>query len=98
MKLEVTETNTNLLDNSSSEIKNVFNFTDKQTSGKLNFGTVFQAEIQKDDRSVEVSLIRQVDKDNFEVYSKKTIYASHSASFEDYTTTNNLKMTFKLIK
>ena len=98
MNLQVTEKTTNILTKNSSEVKSSFSFSNGKTSGLLNCGTVFQAVAEKNDKSVTVSLLRQVDAENVEVYASEVLHAVGSVSFEDRSATDMVTITFKLAK
>lgn len=99
MKLQVTETTQNVLTQKEFSAISNFSFTDGETMGKLNYGTIFNAEINDSDKSVKVSLIRQVNENDFEVYDSAILHpAQNNIIFMDKSNDINLKLAFKLIK
>lgn len=97
MRLQVIEKSENFLNNISNTIVSTFDFNNKISNGKLNYGTVFQAELKKD-KSVDVSLVRKVDNNTYETYASQTLFASNNVVFDDRTSTTLITMTFQLIK
>ena len=99
MKLQVTENVENVVSSKENSTQTTFNFTNGQTVGKLNYGTVFKAEMQPMDKSVKVSLIRQTDGDNFEIYDGVILYASkNTVTFSENAGNIVINLTFKLTK
>ncbi len=99
MKLQVTENVENVVSSKENSTQTTFNFTNGQTVGKLNYGTVFKAEMQPMDKSVKVSLIRQTDEDNFEIYDGAILYASkNTVTFSENAGNIVINLTFKLTK
>ncbi len=98
MKLQVTETITTKPSNATNSVVNTFNFDEGEVLNKLNYGTVFKAEMQKQDKSVKISLLRQVDENTIETYDSAVLHVSNNAVFTDDSSESIVTTTFKLVK
>lgn len=97
MKLQVTETSKNILNDDQTSVQNIYAFKNGEVLGKLNYGTVFKAELGKQDKSVKVSLIRVVDENTVETYNSAVLHPSqNTATFTDKSDAITLTLTFKL--
>ena len=98
MKVLVEEQIRNLLNDSVSTYTNEFYFNNNKTGGELECGIMFICDFSKHINKAKISLVRQIDKDNYEEYFSNVIEVGSNFEFNENLTDVQLKCNFTLLE